>query len=456
MAIHPTFHTEGSLTPQHAQVISGWLQQSSQSIHSDGAGVNPTARVPGTSVSLAIPLDEEHTPLTSLPLRVRTAANGDTNSHVASSATYSRREPFRRDSLKRRDALLKGKEGSRRRQRWENDRLLHNPWAQPPSAIDWQVQPTYQRRTVPYYLAPLWDSHFAAREKAKSSNKPPKANHKDGSPDVQSQIPKDLRLKLKHARAARGLLRDLEERIRLFVQRYYEKQVVSAQEEDEVELDGAPSLLSDEEKWEKLQDKVETETETEKECDSDDDEIVFVGRKGRMLDASANHNRTTKIIHPDVDRPAKEKVGEKMVFESLEGDRAAGFGFVLNESIFVSSPSPHSLRNVSPFSPQSLCSLLRDQTDQSPSSRWLVHSLASYYGLRTWSVTVGNPARREAYVGINHPQPTKHQQQQQQQQNRRDSLPSTMPGNNSSPIPAVGRQRDDILPQPLWVAVGVS
>jgi R3H-associated N-terminal domain len=29
-------------------------------------------------------------------------------------------EPRRRDSLKRREALLKGKEGSRRRQRWEN------------------------------------------------------------------------------------------------------------------------------------------------------------------------------------------------------------------------------------------------------------------------------------------------------------------------------------------------
>ena len=33
--------------------------------------------------------------------------------------------------------------------------------------------------------------------------------------------------------------------------------------------------------------------------------------------------------------------------------------------------------------------------------RWLVHSIASYYGLKTWSVTVGDPARREAYVGIN-------------------------------------------------------
>ena len=35
---------------------------------------------------------------------------------------YGRRntEPIRRDSLKRREALLRGREGSRRRQRWEN------------------------------------------------------------------------------------------------------------------------------------------------------------------------------------------------------------------------------------------------------------------------------------------------------------------------------------------------
>lgn len=37
--------------------------------------------------------------------------------------------------------------------------------------------------------------------------------------------------------------------------------------------------------------------------------------------------------------------------------------------------------------------------------RWLVHSIASYYGLHTWSVTVGEPARREAYVGFRLPVP---------------------------------------------------
>lgn len=206
------------------------------------------------------------------------------------------------------------------------DRLLNNPWVQPPSAIDWQVQPTYQRRTVPYYLAPLWDSHFAAREQAKSSNGSRKNHNNDGGSDVQYQIPRELRLRLKHARAARGLLRDLEEDIRQFVERYHEKQAVSSQDEQGVELDGdgTQSLLSDEDKWEKLQDKTETETETDKdgEFDSDDDEIVFVGRRGQMHDLR-------KMNHSNIDGLDKEKDSEKMVFESLEEDRAAGFGFVL-------------------------------------------------------------------------------------------------------------------------------
>ena len=34
-----------------------------------------------------------------------------------------------------------------------------------------------------------------------------------------------------------------------------------------------------------------------------------------------------------------------------------------------------------------------------------MHSIASYYGLYTWSVTVGEPARREAYVGFRSPAP---------------------------------------------------
>lgn len=63
--------------------------------------ISPSAR--GTGVSLSIPLDDDE----------------DTR---AKSPPKKKKDALRRDSMKRRDALLKGKEGSRRRQRWENGR----------------------------------------------------------------------------------------------------------------------------------------------------------------------------------------------------------------------------------------------------------------------------------------------------------------------------------------------
>lgn len=68
----------------------------------------------GTSNTLAIPLDER---LGTKPANDLKAAAQDDG---PSDAYRARRESLRRDSLKRREALLKGKEGSRRRQRWEN------------------------------------------------------------------------------------------------------------------------------------------------------------------------------------------------------------------------------------------------------------------------------------------------------------------------------------------------
>jgi hypothetical protein len=73
--------------------VEVWTLSALQSL-----SVSASAR--GTGVTLSIPLD----------------SNDDKK------ATYKARvkEPIRRDSQKRREALLKGKEGSRRRQRWEN------------------------------------------------------------------------------------------------------------------------------------------------------------------------------------------------------------------------------------------------------------------------------------------------------------------------------------------------
>jgi hypothetical protein len=86
--------------------------------------------------------------------------------------------------------------------------------------------------------------------------------------------------------------------------------------------------------------------EEEREVDTEDEEIVFVGRDGTMSDEQR------KKIEVELEK-------EKMVFDGLVGDQGAGF------------------------------------------ARWLVHSIASYYGLTSRSVTVGDPEmKREIWVGI--------------------------------------------------------
>jgi hypothetical protein len=70
--------------------------------------------------------------------------------------------------------------------------------------------------------------------------------------------------------------------------------------------------------------------------DESDEEIVFISKRAKQLQLKS----------------------EKVLFESSVSDPGASFG------------------------------------------RWLVHSIAAYYGLKSWSITTGNPAKRIAYVGL--------------------------------------------------------
>ncbi|KAF2151027.1 hypothetical protein K461DRAFT_269322 [Myriangium duriaei CBS 260.36] len=257
----------------------------------------------GTSLPIAIPLDAP-TPrhLAWTPNGAPPAPAKDDKVHTV----YRRRSPIQRDSLARREALLRGKEGSRRRQRWENDRLLGVPGAVAAQPEDWAVpawEPRDDYRPVPYFLAPLWEGKYASlyQERLKKGEAEGKEKEK---------VARELRARMKKARGARGLLQDLEEEVRDFLTQMEKKRRERVEEG-----------LGD--------------------VDESDEEIVFVGRNGAMSDAKT-----------------EDKKMEKLIFQSLERDHGAAFG------------------------------------------RWLVHSIADYYGLDTWSVTTGNPARREAYVGL--------------------------------------------------------
>lgn len=116
----PTTHTPGH---QHsisnastAPVdIEAWTVSALESL-----SISPVAV--GTGNPLSIPLDDHShrpTPATGMKLR-----NVIIDVPTGSSIT-PRRELARRDSLKRREALLKGNEGSRQRRRWENGNHPH-------------------------------------------------------------------------------------------------------------------------------------------------------------------------------------------------------------------------------------------------------------------------------------------------------------------------------------------
>ena len=95
-------------TPSNAIDIESWTLSALQSL-----SVSPVARGTG-GTPLSIPLDED-------PARAKKPSVTVQDPRARSSAVTPPPRPLsRRDSLRRREALLKGKEGSRQRRRWEN------------------------------------------------------------------------------------------------------------------------------------------------------------------------------------------------------------------------------------------------------------------------------------------------------------------------------------------------
>lgn len=100
--------------------IEAWTVAALESL-----SIAPIAR--GTGSALSIPLDADHKAQGSrddaaaAEMKLRGVAFGDTAGDAYGAAiTPPRRPPSRRDSMRKRDMLLKGKEGSRQRRRWEN------------------------------------------------------------------------------------------------------------------------------------------------------------------------------------------------------------------------------------------------------------------------------------------------------------------------------------------------
>ncbi len=102
-------HTPSTPVTNGAIDIDAWTIQALQSL-----SISPVAR--GTGTPLAINIDD-------CKVTVKTEARA---LDLAKSKTpdVPRRPPSARDSQRKRDAVLRGKEGSRQRRRWENGMML--------------------------------------------------------------------------------------------------------------------------------------------------------------------------------------------------------------------------------------------------------------------------------------------------------------------------------------------
>lgn len=164
------------------------------------------------------------------------------------------------DSQSRRDLLLKGRKGTRRRQRYENANFLNVPNSQLPLPSDWEIHPTYPvYRNIPYYLAPLWEGKFQRQFDERLSSR---------SHSTRGRVPRDIKAALKKAKGARFLLQVLEDEIRTFIQDYIDESAIN---------------------------------DTYKSVDSDEEDIVFIG-----LDKESQ-----EIVMSD----EAKIVGKKLVFE---------------------------------------------------------------------------------------------------------------------------------------------
>ncbi|KAF4126504.1 hypothetical protein GMORB2_0240 [Geosmithia morbida] len=303
--------------------IDAWTISALQSL-----SISPVAG--GTGTPLAIPIDNEAATTTTVGVSFGNDAK------VAVRTDVPRRPPSRRDSLKRREALLKGNEGSRQRRRWENDRLLHVPNAQPPQPSDWEVHPTHTVHHVPYQLAQFWDLGLRQtidKKTAKLATQRKRQQLAAGSATGLGcgEVPRDLREATKRSSVVTTWVRALEDPVREYI------------------LKGRTGIISQPMSVEAA-DPVSSD-----EMDSEDEEIVFVGRRSAGLPPkpAASQASGWRLAHREV---GDETVDHGMVFDSF-GDH-----------------------------------------ESAPFKRWLTHSISDYYGLESTSVIVPNPSRKVVYV----------------------------------------------------------
>ncbi|CAJ2512290.1 Uu.00g053050.m01.CDS01 [Anthostomella pinea] len=274
---HPAANATTAVPSGGGVDVEAWTVSALESL-----AISPVAR--GTGVPLAISLDESAIKKPSVTIQDR---------RTKFNAIPPPPRPLSRDSLRRREALLKGNEGSRQRRRWENDRLMGVPNAQPPQPSDWAPRPTHPVHHVPYRVADAWDRHMRVEVETKKAIA---ARHKQmqtrtlGDDHVSGRVPRELFQRAKKVPAVKTWVRSMEEPVRRYlVDREIAKEAPVSEDEDSTE----------------------------------DEEIVFVGRNGSMRDGWKRARREDRGKPQD----------EGMVFDALGDEDDGAFRRWITHSI---------------------------------------------------------------------------------------------------------------------------
>ncbi|KAJ6447155.1 uv-damaged DNA-binding protein [Purpureocillium lavendulum] len=279
----PPHHAPSTPVTNGAIDIDAWTVQALQSL-----SISPVAR--GTGTPLAINIDDR---------KVTVQADARAVDFKSKTPDVPRRPPSARDSQRKRDAVLRGKEGSRQRRRWENDRLIGVPNVQPPLPSDWEVRPAHPVRRVPYQLAQFWDRGVRQRVEDKTSalqaaRKKQQRNAGSATGLAVGEVPRDLRESAKRNPVIRNWVRSLEDPVRQYLVDEQRHQEGSAKQPDDIETE---------------------------DLDSEDEEIVFVGRKSAMRELKEKREARHRMARREVEH---ETVDSGVLFDSFgEGDNAA-------------------------------------------------------------------------------------------------------------------------------------
>ncbi|KAI1428253.1 R3H-associated N-terminal domain-containing protein [Xylaria sp. FL1777] len=335
----------------HGVDIAAWTISALESL-----SVSSVTR--GTGAPLSIPLDD-----TKADAKKEKPAVHIYDPRARSSAITPPPRPLsRRDSMKRREALLKGNEGSRQRRRWENDRLLHVPNAIPPEPQDYMPRPTHPVHHVPYQIAAAWELRVRAEVETRNAalaRRKQAHTRTLGDEGVAGRVPRELCQRAKKTPAVRTWVRSLEEPVRKYLV------------ERDVAREGDADLKTD-----------DSDSDSSSGLDSEDEEIVFVGRNGSMRDGKGK----TK------EGDGRSKTGhETAAAAAAAAARIAGSQW---------KKARREEKGSGAMQDEGMLFDAFGDEDGGAFRRWITHSISDYYGLQSRSVLVGEPKRKVVYVGI--------------------------------------------------------